>query len=171
MLSAKLSEDLDEEYYEDYYRIPFEELQMKKTIWMRRNPYDTLVSFYFHVKYRKKQTTLNISQFIRSIKYGIVPYIFFKTQCELLDNILVIDYEELVETPDIFLYAVLRAMGEYPDVQIMDKAIELSSFDNMRAAEVSGAVSISERSYIDKKDSRQLKTREGKINNYKKYKK
>ena len=39
----------------------------------------------------------------------------------------------------------------------------------MRKAEVSGSVNMSERSYIDKEDTRQLKTRVGLVNNYKKY--
>ena len=36
----------------------------------------------------------------------------------------------------------------------------------MRQAEVSGSVNISEKSYIDKNDIRQLKTRSGIDNNY-----
>ena len=157
------------EFYEDYYKTTFEQLQLNKTIWLKRNPYDTLVSFYFHVKYRKKQTCLNLSEFIRSIRYGIVPFIVFKTQCEMLDNILTINYEELVETPDLFLYAILKSMGEEPILEYLDKAVKLSSFNYMRQAEVSGSVNISEKSYIDKNDIRQLKTRSGKVNNYRSY--
>lgn len=156
-------------FYEDNVRIPFDNLHMKKTIWLKRNPYDTLVSFYHHVKYRKKQTEFSISEFIRSLRFGVAPYIVFKSQCDLLDNLLVIDYEDLVDTPELFLYAILKILGETPDPDLLFKSIQLSSFDNMRKAEVSGSVNMSERSYIDKEDTRQLKTRVGLVNNYKKY--
>lgn len=157
------------EFYKDDFVIPMEKLQLEKTIWLRRNPFDTLVSFYHHIKYRKKETKLSLSEFIKSYKYGIMPYITFEVMADQLDNKLILYYEELVQFPEVYLYSILRLMDETPDQDILFKAVEESSFEKMREAEVSGAVNISERSYIDKSDTRQLKTRVGKVGNYKYY--
>lgn len=156
-------------FYKDDFIIPFKKLQMEKTIWLRRNPYDTLVSFYHHIKFRKKETRLTISEFVQTYEYGIMPWITFEAHADQLDNLLVLNYEDLVESPELFLHAVLRLMGEQSSSELLFRAVDESSFDEMREAEVSGRVTISEKSYIDKSDTRQLKTRVGKVNNYQNY--
>ena len=88
---------------------------------------------------------------------------------EALDNKMIIYYEELVETPELYLNAVLQLMGEKPDTDLLFQAVDESSFEKMREAELSGSVNISEKNYIDKSDTRQLKTRVGKVYNYKNY--
>jgi len=156
-------------FYKDDFVIPMEKLQLEKTIWLRRNPYDVIVSFYHHIKYRKKETNLSLSEFITTYNYGIMQYITFEVLADQLNSELIIYYEDLVEFPEVYLHSVLRLMGETPDQDLLFKAVEESSFEKMREAEVSGAVSISERSYIDKSDTRQLKTRVGIVGNYKNY--
>lgn len=157
------------EFYRDDHIIPFDKLQMQKTIWLRRNPFDVMVSWYHHVVFRKKEVTMSISDFIKTYDYGIVPYITFEVMAEALDNKMIIYYEELVETPELYLNAVLQLMGEKPDTDLLFQAVDESSFEKMREAELSGSVNISEKNYIDKSDTRQLKTRVGKVYNYKNY--
>jgi len=149
--------------YEDYHNIDFSVLKKEHTIWLRRNPIDTLVSFFFHVKYRKKQYKSSIHDFIRSEQYGIQNFISFENKVKKLNHEMVLHYEDMCELPEVFLTSILKKLGENPIKDYVEWAIEESSFDKMREAEMSGRVSISEKDYIDKTDERQLKVRKGQI--------
>lgn len=139
-----------------------------KTLFLKRNKYDTIVSFYHHARYRKKQFHGTISQFIKS-DIGIKGLLDFEKFVKNLNHELVIDYEDLCETPEVFLEKILNLMGAKIDKQVIYQAVDESTFDKMREAEMSGRVPLSDKSYIDKSDERQLKVRRGIIGGYKDY--
>lgn len=149
--------------YEEDFKVTKKELYDEGMIWLKRNRIDTIVSFYHHVKFRKKQYKPAFYDFLRSKKYGIEKLVKFESKVRKYKHKMIIDYEDLCSNPKHFLTRVLELIDEKPIEDYVDWAVEESSFDKMRNAEITGRVDISEKDYIDKTDERQLKVRQGKI--------
>lgn len=155
--------------YKEDDSVSINDLKNESIIWLKRDPIDTLVSFFYHVTYRKKEYKKNLSSFIRSEEYGIQKLIWFENEVSKLNLSMLINYEDMYRDPEMIVSKVLKKMTKTYDKDILKEAVYQSTFTKMRDAEITGRVNISEKDYIDKTDERQLKVRKGQIGTGKDY--
>jgi len=140
-----------------------------RIIWLKRNIYDTVVSQYFQQKYRKNRFKGTISEFIKSDR-GIDEVTQFTKEMNKVNCLMTITYEDdLCKKPYQTCETILNYMIHSIDNNLLKLAVEESTFDKMKEAEISGRVPLSDKSYIDKSDERQLKVRRGIVGGYKDY--
>ena len=115
----------------------------KKVVFMERDPRDTVVSAYFHVKRRSKKFGGSISEFIRSDLYGIRKTVIFNERWreyarKRKTKIFWLTYEDMHNNA---LVQVVK-MLDYLDIKKTDKeihaAIRESTFNKMQFAEKMG---------------------------------
>jgi len=113
-----------------------------KIIYIMRNPYDTMISFWHYLKNREipfnllktKFNTEMIDQFY-SLK-GFVDYFLplyidhVKSTRHRAD--LVLNYDELRKNPNEFKKAIKLIFDDKINEEVFEKAIEMSSFENIR---------------------------------------
>ncbi len=138
----------------------------KKVIFLKRNPIDTIVSYYFHIRFKPGYQG-SISEFIRDEKYGINKIVKFikKWGEELNENQMQISYEEMHEDMDNLLRKVIKYIGLNINEEYLSKAIQLSHFKEMKKVEKKTKVPGCE----GQKDDDDMRVRQGEISNYKKY--
>jgi hypothetical protein len=136
----------------------------KKIIYLERNPYDTLVSYYFHIK-TKPGYNGTISEFIRDKRYGATKLNKYQKSWEknLNEKHLKISYEEMHEN----IYEKIKQVISYIGLDLIDEylkiSIQLSKFNNMKNIEAKTPIP----GFENTKDQNQKRIREGLINNYK----
>lgn len=152
----------------------------EKIILLVRDPRDVLVSHYYYQKYNHNLFSGSISNFIRydnsdnsiqgkQARYGVRAIInYMNTWVDnknIFKNIKIIYFEDLKK--DIFkeVKDICRFAGIECSDEIINKAIEYSSFENMRKIEESGELNW--HGLPNPKDKRGLKTRKGKVGGYK----
>jgi hypothetical protein len=147
--------------------------QDKKVIFLVREPKDLLVSSYFSAANRKGIYDGSISEFIRSDEYGIKKLTtFYKTWSDnqsVPQDFLLLRYSDLHNKPEASLESVLKFMGA-DDVtpEIVSRAIEFGSFNNMKSMEKSGEYNW-RLSSPDLNDNESYKVRKGKVGGYAEY--
>jgi hypothetical protein len=107
----------------------------KQTIYIIRDPRDVVISYYYYVKSRKMNVfSGDLKMFIRHPKFGleatILHYVSWKNHISYL-----LRYEELKNNQQHFLKEVFTMIGAEFDENVMVKAIELSSFENIKEAQ------------------------------------
>lgn len=137
----------------------------KNIVFLLRNPHDTLLSLYYHMRYRAKNTSLSLTDFIRTKTEIIIEYYnsWINNQ-SLFNRFEIVQYEKLHKDPFGEVKKALSIFNPNENIQdsIIQEAIEFSSFENMRKIEqknIFGHDSL--KSKCD--DPNALKTRKGKI--------
>ena len=112
----------------------------QKVIYVVRDPRDTLISYY-HFLRGLSRFDGSISKLVHSPVFGVEAW------CRHLDgwhdqsraslSISFIRYEDLIKDPRSTLNSMYALLGHVIPDRIMEAAIRLSSFDNMRALEQS----------------------------------
>lgn len=143
----------------------------KKIILLVREPRDLVVSNYFQATKRENAFKGNISEFIRDPRYGIKKILKFYDNW--IDNnfgitdMLVIRYEDLYEDPIQKLEEILEFIGiDGITNQIINEAVEFSSFSNMKKLERGGFFNKNSMLPGNQKDQKSYKVRKGKIGGY-----
>jgi hypothetical protein len=143
----------------------------RKTIILIRDPRDTIVSLYFEMSKRVHAYDGTISDFIRQEEGGIASLITFlnlwMANFASLPKKLMIRYEDLHSRPVETVEAVLRFAGiSEINRDVVDRALERSSFGVMRDMEASGAVPHVRLRPGDPADLQSYKVRSGKVGGY-----
>ena len=136
-------------------------------IFLYRNPLDNLVSrFYYFYKYRPSRAQeFNSPQEIIDIELPnfIRQYALMKSVCQSNKRAVAISYESLMNATFETAYFVLNWLGAPMRVDLLRKAIEISSFDKIRKEEERlGPIG-------SPKEFQGLFTRSGKIGQWKEY--
>jgi hypothetical protein len=147
----------------------------KNIILLIRDPRDVMVSYFFQQTKRDNNYQGNISEFIRSDKFGIVKLLRFNSL--VIDNqkyfkkFLILSYEQAyTDTVES-----LRKTLEFMDVQdlstnVLESAVRFSEFQNMKKLEKSNYFSgyRGSQQMMPRKveDNDSFKTRKGKIGGY-----
>ncbi len=143
----------------------------KDVIVLVRDPRDTMVSMYFHMKFREKKFDGSISEFLRSEDVGVAKMTAawkrWHENRHLAKNFIVQSYEEMHRDPKRILKDILRMLGlTKTDEKIMDEAIEFASFGNLREMESTNFFK-SDALNNESGDPRAAKVRTGKVGGYK----
>lgn len=168
--------------------------QEKKIIFLVRDPKDVVVSAYFEQKKRaafwvnglQKQPHLkkyrdrlksyegSISEFlyepVGSLDTILTFYQIWEQNHHIPKEFLLVRYEDLHQQPNEELQRILKFLG-VPNVppEIIQDAVNYSSFDNMRKMETENKFNSLQLSPSDKKDETSYKTRKGKVGGFVEY--
>jgi Sulfotransferase domain len=147
----------------------------KNIILLIRDPRDVMVSYYFQQTKRDKNFQGNISDFIRSDKFGIVKLLRFNSlwldNQKYFNKFLILSYEKAYSDT----FDSLRQTLEFMDVKdlsssAIESAVKFSEFKNMKKLEESSYFSgyVGSQQMIPRKfeDNDSFKTRKGKIGGY-----
>lgn len=151
------------------------------SIFLLRDPRDTIVSYYFEKSKRSKVPFKgSISEFIRHQDYGIHSVIkFYNDWYEKryqFKQTTYFRYEDFKKKPVEELMRFLQFIGYYHKIgeRVVKDAVNFSSFENMRKQELENksilndkSLSVSHKANIDDKDS--YKTRKGIVGGYVEY--
>lgn len=148
----------------------------KPTILLVRNPFDTVVSYYFHKAKREGAVELSLNEFILSSRYGIGRYCEWMTQ--MLDytqtnpRVLVLSYEEMRKSMSKQIRKMFAYMGVEDHDDHIPIASKLSSFKLMQEAEIAANSATSEgigRLAMSNWDGdiQKLKVRKGEVGSWK----
>lgn len=167
--------------HEDHpdYKAPSElaprktEFADKRVIFLVRDPRDVVVSLYYQKKHREKNSgeIPDISEFIRREKGSaesiIQYYNIWMANKKIPRDFLLIRYEDMIEDP-------VRELGRVMDLlklrdvteDILRKAAEFASFDNMRSMEKTNAMNSGELKPREPDREQSYKTRKGKVGGF-----
>ncbi len=147
-----------------------------RVILLLRDPRDVAVSWYFHGQRklrlgRRKRPTGAIYDFV--IHTGLPGVLGFMERwaghLERLDRCLVVRYEALRAHPEEELARVMAFIGGDFGPEIIDKAVELATFERLREREQSGFFE-SDRLHPGKAaEPETFKVRRGKVGGYRDY--
>lgn len=149
----------------------------KKVIFLVRDPRDVIVSSYFEYTKRGKgevvDEDIELSEFIKLDHTGIekiVDYmnLWYQAQ-DQFDDFLLLRYEDLKERPEKKFSRLIKFLNIDLDEEVLQEAVEKSSFENMREAEKSGEVQNKRLKPADKSDELTYKTRRGESGQYVEY--
>ena len=142
-------------------------------IYMMRHPIDNAVSGYYsriHRAFMKKQDALEMSKYEWIAERGlprIVEYMnFWEDQLRHVSNLHVTTYEKCLSNPGAELAAMLRFVGEEPDLDVVARVVEKTSFKKVRSMEEDGTLSGARFGAARKNDSNSFKARRGKAGGY-----
>lgn len=114
-----------------------------RVLFLVRDPRDVLVSYYYHLKRNKSiPDNLTLSQFIRRKDFGLSAWLSHTKSWLIIDrqisgqNIQIIRYEDLHSNTYNQLKRIMELLGLNLEKSELEKAILLSSFDNMRKLEI-----------------------------------
>lgn len=142
----------------------------KKTIFLIRDPRDTIVSLFFEMTKRVGSFEGTISEFIRQDAGGIASLIAFLN--EWMRNLgkirqhLLVSYEDLHNRPTETIASALDFAGAPVDATVIRQALELCSFEAMRDMERAGSVAHVRLRPGNVADPQSYKVRSGKIGGY-----
>ena len=143
----------------------------KKICFLVRDPRDILVSSWYHLKYREKIFTGELTKFIRDHNSGIYKIAAFMNMwlqhIDLAREYYILTYESLRINPDSKFNELFNFIGLKIDTNIFNLAIKETSFEKMKKIEKKGVSSEPWRNVGDRKTEKSMKTRKGKIGSYK----
>ena len=186
-ISSRLSPKMLEKRYNTSYNWNPEKNTDAKLVYLYRNPLDQSVSYFTSIqkmkqqelRYRinnegKKILNKNIKDYIRSVGMDMyikhfLPYKLMKEQFP--DNFLLIEYESMVRSPEKTFGDIFEFLGiditRRNNTECFNKALEMSSRENIIKLENAYGRSISNQFLEDQTAERQL--RDGKISKWKNY--
>jgi hypothetical protein len=146
----------------------------KKILFLVRDPRDVVVSYYFDARNRMKVFDGTINEFlfqdVGSIDSVIAFYNAWARNRDKVKAFQLLSYEDMHRDPRSELRTAVEFLGIHgvPDA-ILDKAIEFSSFDNLRKIELTDAFHHERMRPRDQTNPDSFKVRRGKIGGYKDY--
>ncbi len=127
-------------------------------VFIIRSVYDTLVSYYFHLSQQNSISDQDIHAFIRS-KYG-VEYIvsYYNSWISFINsnNVIIISYEDMLQNGSQNFIALLQQFSIPVDPVLVEKSLELASFENMKKTEEKIGVTGREID-VEEQDSRRVR--------------
>lgn len=146
----------------------------KRVVFLVRDPRDAVVSNYFQKRFRdfgNKAFDGTLSEFVRTDVGGLHSLVtFYNVWAEAKDNpkdFLLMRYEKLHEDTHRELARLLDFVGlQEQDEDLIERAVEASSFENMRKMEASKSLSKNRMRPKDESDPRSYKMRKGKVGGY-----
>lgn len=133
---------------------------------------DVMVSWYYHCRFREQvYQGRNISQFIRSPRYGVERYraqhLVWRKTLMHHPHLLIVSYEQMQHDP----HKVLDRVCQHIDLPVSEdakrKAVEFTSFGNMRRMEETKFFKRNNRGLGYTPDPRGRKMRSGRIGAWK----
>jgi hypothetical protein len=112
-----------------------------RVILLVRDPRDVMVSYYNYLKGLKQiSENVNLSQLIRHPKHGIESWVkhsesWYYHNYEGRQIVKIFRYEDFLSAPQVQLAAVMECLGVKMDEINLEKAIALSSKENMKESE------------------------------------
>ncbi len=159
-----------------YNRLPADKSAYadSKVIFITRNVKDVLVSSYFQATKRIGKFQGNISEFIRSKRYGarkiVTFYNLWHTNQNVPEAFMHLRYEEMHADPEAALKQVLQFMElQNFDDALVRAAVEFSRFENMKKLEAKGFFRDEKMQPGQKSDTESFKVRKGKVGGYREY--
>ena len=114
----------------------------KKVVFLVRDPRDVLVSSWYHLKYRERIYRKDLSSFVREDLVGISKVIAFMNMWMANSNVpsdfLLLTYEQMQSHPIASFQRLLGFVGDSVEVEALEKAVEASSFGQMKRMESEG---------------------------------
>jgi len=145
-----------------------------KVIFLVRDPRDVIVSLYFQEKKRLKEEVGTLEEFIFRERGGIETiveyYNIWLNNRDIPKDFLLVSYEGLHKNPTYELSRVLEFIGiEEVSNEVVQQAVEYSSFDNMRKMEEQDKFKSDKLRPGDPRDPESFKTRKGRVGGYREY--
>jgi hypothetical protein len=112
----------------------------KRIVLLVRDPRDVMVSYYFHLmSHGTIPSSLKFSKFIRSYRFGVKTWerhtnSWLKNRVNG-QNLHIFTYENLSESTSETLYRILDLIGFSISMDLIEKAVQISSFENMKKLE------------------------------------
>jgi hypothetical protein len=146
----------------------------KKVIFLVRDVKNVLISYYFQVTKRRDKYTGNISDFIRSDKYGIKKILSFyniwQENMNVPKEFLLLRYEDMHKNPGEVLAKTMKFLGcDGVDEYTIRKAVDFASFNNMRKMEKDGFFKSGAMRPANINDDESYKLRRGIVGGYENY--
>jgi hypothetical protein len=145
----------------------------KTVVLLVRDPRDVVVSMYFEATRRRDMFSGDLSAFLRSPMSSLESILdYYNAWAEnrrIPRRFGLARYEDLHANPAQTLRAVLGTIGVTVEQPALDRAIEFSRFDNMRALEQRDAYGELTLRAKDASDPESFKTRKGKVGGYREY--
>jgi hypothetical protein len=160
----------------DEMKMNMSPFKKKKVLLLIREPKDTLVSLYFHNRFRSSPPLFQGSLYDMVLDpiYGIQKYLrFYKTwytHLEELNKLFLVKYEELLNEPFKTLYDIALFMGlnEVEETKVQE-AVSFASFKNMKKMEAGNFLNIDTLAPPKSGGNEGFKVRQGKVGGYKEY--
>lgn len=159
-----------------YFELPTDKRKYagKKVILLTRNIKDALVSCYFQATKRIGKYNGNISEFIRSDRYGVKKIItFYNTWHQnrgVPKEFLHLKYEDMHNNPEEVLYQTMRFLGLYQvEENLIREAVQFASFDNMKVMEKEFLFKQRSMRPANVSDDESFKVRKGVVGGYTSY--
>jgi len=145
----------------------------KRLIFMVRDPRDVVVSMYFQRTRRDENFSGSVSDFVFGRVGGFETLLYFyKSWMESLPDIsesLLVKYEDMKISPQQELSSVLSFMGFDPDPELVQAAVQASSFDQMKKKEANNEYGRAWLAAGNLDDKESFKVRKGKVGGYRDY--
>jgi hypothetical protein len=145
-----------------------------KVIFLVRDPRDTIVSLYFQKIKRDFNYQGELTEYLKDKIGGIDTLIRFyqiwALNRQVPKDFLCIRYEDLHNNAKAELYKVLNFIGiNHIAHNIIEEAIEFSTFDNMRNMEAQNYFTSKAMRFSNKYDNESFKTRRGIVGGFRDY--
>ncbi|MBO9519127.1 MAG: sulfotransferase domain-containing protein [Porphyrobacter sp.] len=132
-----------------------------------RDPRDVMTSSYHHVTRHKHSFSGDMDAFLKDNEQGLPEYIRFMNswgrELKRRDH-YVLAYESLTSDPIAEMSGALEFLDQRVDRTALEQAVDLSSFDKLRALELDKGIPGHE---YDKTDPHALRMRRGKVGSFK----
>jgi hypothetical protein len=156
------------------FLVPANEVNRKPILLLARDPKDTIVSLFFQLTKRDRKYEGSVSEMIRHPKYGIYTIIqIMNTWMEEWSGrsrLKLIRYEDCRSDPEGSFRELLTFLGfGQIDASIFSRALEFSSFENMKAMETKGQFQTSALQPSNMSDPDSFKVRKGLVGGYRNY--
>lgn len=145
----------------------------KRLVFVVRDPRDVVVSMYFQRTKRDENFDGSMSEYVFGAVGGFETLLcFYKSWLETLPDIpasLLLKYEEMKSSPQQALSSVLTFMGFDPDPELVNAAVQASTFDQMKKKETNNEYGRAWLEAGNPDDEESFKVRKGKVGGYRDY--
>ena len=103
--------------------------QFDKMIYIYRNPFDTCIS-YWH--FMENRVGVDYNRSLDNFTQWFLPKWIHHVKTTMVHSDLILDYDDLREYPYNFVDAISLITEEDVELDVMERVIKLSSFENIR---------------------------------------